>query len=164
MYNLVFPLFFEISYHFQNRNGLDQDINYERPKTVRMVKRDSKDRIKSPNNFGSDDVPTLLPRGKNGNNNVHEFLNNNGQLSNKSEQDGGSSLALSKSSTLPRSYRSEDLKDLRNSGPVYTNVVKPSMIHGYKKKVNNFSYFLKLFFLSSIFEKSVIRFPILNAT
>ena len=100
-----------------------------------MVKRDSKDRIKSPNNF-SDDVPTLLPRGKNGNNNVHEFLNNNGQLSNKSEQDGGS-----KSSTLPRSYRSEDLKDLRNSGPVYTNVVKPSMIHGYKKKVNNFSYF-----------------------
>ena len=110
-----------------------------------MVKRDSKDRIKSPNNFGSDDVPTLLPRGKNGNNNVHEFLNNNGQLSNKSEQDGGSSLALSKSSTLPRSYRSEDLKDLKsNGGPVYSNLVKPSMIHGYKKKVNNFSpfYFL----------------------
>ena len=104
-----------------------------------MVKRDSKDRIKSPNNFGSDDVPTLLPRGKNGNNNVHEFLNNNGQLSNKSEQDGGSSLALSKSSTLPRSYRSEDLKS--NGGPVYSNLVKPSMIHGYKKKVNNFSPF-----------------------
>ena len=115
-----------------------------------MVKRDSKDRIKSPNNFGSDDVPTLLPRGKNGNNNVHEFLNNNGQLSNKSEQDGGSGLALSKSSTLPRSYRSEDLKDLRSNGggPVYSNLVKPSMIHGYKKKVNNFSpfYFLSRFF------------------
>ena len=133
-------MFFNFSHYFQHRNGLDQDINYERPKTVRMVKRDSKDRIKSPNNFGSDDVPTLLPRGKNGNNNVHEFLNNNGQLSNKSEQDGGSSLALSKSSTLPRSYRSEDLKDLRNSGPVYTNVVKPSMIHGYKKKVNKYIF------------------------
>ena len=146
MYNLVFPLFFEISYHFQNRNGLDQDINYERPKTVRMVKRDSKDRIKSPNNFGSDDVPTLLPRGKNGNNNVHEFLNNNGQLSNKSEQDGGSSLALSKSSTLPRSYRSEDLKDLKsNGGPVYSNLVKPSMIHGYKKKVNIYPFYLGVF-------------------
>ena len=145
IYVKVIPIFFEFSHYFQNRNGLDQDFNYERPKTVRMVKRDSKDRIKSPNNFGSDDVPTLLPRGKNGNNNVHEFLNNNGQLSNKSEQDGGSSLALSKSSTLPRSYRSEDLKDLKsNGGPVYSNLVKPSMIHGYKKKVNNFSpfYFL----------------------
>ena len=142
----VIPFFFKFSHYFQHRNGLDQDFNYERPKTVRMVKRDSKDRIKSPNNFGSDDVPTLLPRGKNGNNNIHEFLNNNGQLSNKSEQDGGSSLALSKSSTLPRSYRSEDLKDLRSNGggPVYSNLVKPSMIHGYKKKVNNFSpfYFL----------------------
>ena len=145
IYVKVIPIFFEFSHYFQNRNGLDQDFNSERPKTVRMVKRDSKDRIKSPNNFGSDDVPTLLPRGKNGNNNVHEFLNNNGQLSNKSEQDGGSSLALSKSSTLPRSYRSEDLKDLKsNGGPVYSNLVKPSMIHGYKKKVNNFSpfYFL----------------------
>ena len=34
-----------------------------------MVKRDSKDRIKSPNSC-SEDVPSLLPRGKNGNNNI----------------------------------------------------------------------------------------------
>ena len=96
---------------------MDQELlNSERPKTVRMVKRDSKDRIKSPNNCGGDEiVPSLLPRGKNGNNNVHEFLNNAENQENKSEPDGPSTL-LTKSSTLPRSYRSEDLKDLKNNG------------------------------------------------
>ena len=125
----------------QNRNGhMDQEINSERPKTVRMVKRDSKDRIKSPNNCGGEGgeiVPSLLPRGKNGNNNVHEFLNDN---ENKSEPDGPSNQ-LTKSSTLPRSYRSEDLKDLKNNGPLYSNLVKPSMIHGYKRKVKYRPFF-----------------------
>ena len=48
---------------------------------------------------------------------------------------------LNKASTLPRSFRAEDLKDLKNNGPVYSGLVKPSMIHGtkysigYRKKV-----------------------------
>ena len=59
---------------------------------------------------------------------------------------------LSKASTLPRSFRAvEDLKDLKNhgNGPVYSGLVKPSMIHGgtkynigYRKKVCKFVYFL----------------------
>ena len=101
-----------------------------------MVKRDSKDRIKSPNSC-SEDVPSLLPRGKNGNNNIHEFLHNNEQ-EDKSEKQECSTPT--KSSTLPRSYRSEDLKDLKNNGPLYTSLVKPSMIHGYKRKVNKIAY------------------------
>ena len=105
-----------------------------------MVKRDSKDRIKSPNSC-SEDVPSLLPRGKNGNNNIHEFLHNNEQ-EDKSEKQECSTPT--KSSTLPRSYRSEDLKDLKNNGPLYSNLVKPSMIHGYKRKVK-YHPFLKVF-------------------
>ena len=82
-----------------------------------MVKRDSKDRVKSPN----ENPPNLLPRGKNSNN--HDFLIDDS--------------SPTKSSTLPRSFRSEDLKDLKHNGPIYSGVVKPSMIHGYKRRVRN---------------------------
>lgn len=108
----------------------EQEKQENRPKTVRMVKRDSKDRIKSPNSSEENHPPSLLPRGKNATN--HDFLNDEESPSEKSE-----STVISKSSTLPRSFRSDDLKDLKNNGPIYSSLVKPSLIHGYKRRVSN---------------------------
>ncbi len=111
--------------------------NDNRPKTVRMVKRDSKDRIKSPTSNGNEEnqPPSLLPRGKNSNN--HTFLNDQDDLQadDLSEPAEQESQRLSKSSTLPRSFKSDDLKDLKSNGPCYSGLVKPSMIHGYKRRV-----------------------------
>ena len=124
---------------YQNDNAFN---GQERPKTVRMVKRDSKDRFRSPTGYnGEEMVPNLLPRGQNGHNNVHDFLNDDlknhenylNQL--KEDEKSDESLVISKSSTLPRSFKSDDLKDLKSNGPVYSSLVKPSMIHGYKRKV-----------------------------
>ena len=121
----------------------------QQPKTVRMVKRDSKDRFKMDGNGGklcyeqenTSSPPPTLPRGNS--QNVHNFLKNDDdshndimEASEKSEKS-----QLNKASTLPRSFRAEDLKDLKNNGPVYSGLVKPSMIHGtkysigYRKKV-----------------------------
>ena len=158
------------------------------PKTVRMVKRDSKDRLrdggsgafngKSWNEENTSIIspppppPPTLPRGNS--QNVHNFLKNddppvddalhNDVMEQASEKfaEKQSISQLSKASTLPRSFRAvEDLKDLRNNqhnihgngngGPVYSGLVKPSMIHGgagtkynigYRKKVCKFVYFL----------------------
>ena len=96
------------------------------PKTVRMVKRDSSKKV-CPEN----EIP-LLPRGqKNGQN--HDFLNSEDEEEDEKSEDV---TVISKCSTLPRSFRSDDLKDLKHNGPVYSNLVKPSLIHGYKRRVS----------------------------
>ena len=152
------------------------------PKTVRMVKRDSKDRLRDGKSWNEENTsiispppppPPTLPRGNS--QNVHNFLKNddpppvddalhNDVMEQASEKfaEKQSISQLSKASTLPRSFRAvEDLKDLRNNhhhihgngngGPVYSGLVKPSMIHGgagtkynigYRKKVCKFVYFL----------------------
>ena len=151
------------------------------PKTVRMVKRDSKDRLRDGKSWNEENTsiispppppPPTLPRGNS--QNVHNFLKNddpvddalhNDVMEHASEKfaEKQSISQLSKASTLPRSFRAvEDLKDLRNNqhhhihgngngGPVYSGLVKPSMIHGgagtkynigYRKKVCKFVYFL----------------------
>ena len=111
-----------------------------------MVKRDSKDRLKEGKFWNEADQtssppPPTLPRGNT--QNVHNFLKNDDDYNNDLMEEKSEKSQLSKSSTLPRSFKSEDLKDLRtNGGPVYSGLVKPSMIHGtkfsigYRKKVN----------------------------
>ena len=155
------------------------------PKTVRMVKRDSKDRLRDAGGSGTYNgkswneentsiisppppPPPTLPRGNS--QNVHNFLKNDAYVDDAHAHNDvmeaekfEKSSQLSKASTLPRSFRAvEDLKDLRNNhqhhihgngngGPVYSGLVKPSMIHGgagtkynigYRKKVCKFVYFL----------------------
>lgn len=99
------------------------------PKTVRMVKRDSKDRIKHDEAAAA---PTLPTRGNS--HNVHDFLQDrihDDGLEDTNDPEAADGLLVTKASTLPRSFRSDDLKDLRNNGPVYSSLVKPSMIHGH---------------------------------
>ena len=129
-YSEIFLIFFFIS---------------QQPKTVRMVKRDSKDRLKEGKFWNEADQtssppPPTLPRGNT--QNVHNFLKDDDDYNNDLMEEKSEKSQLSKSSTLPRSFKSEDLKDLRtNGGPVYSGLVKPSMIHGtkfnigYRKKV-----------------------------
>ena len=111
------------------------------PKTVRMVKRDSSKKL-SPTAEQNEIIPALLPRGqKNGNS--HDFLNSEDEDEDEKSEDV---TVISKCSTLPRSFRSDDLKDLRQNGPVFTSLVKPSMIHGYRRKVRKefcFTYIFK---------------------
>ena len=97
-----------------------------------MVKRDYSTK-KSPSDPNQNElIPALLPRGqKNGNS--HDFLNSDGDED--EDEKSEDVTVISKCSTLPRSFRSDDLKDLRQNGPVYTSLVKPSMIHGYRRKV-----------------------------
>lgn len=101
------------------------------PKTVRMVKRDSKDRLKPSEEL----APPTLRRGNS--QNVHDFLqgvdNDDDDLEDDPEAADG---LVTKACTLPRSFRSDDLKDLRSNGPVYSSLVKPSMIHGSKGITN----------------------------
>lgn len=123
----------------------EQEKQENRPKTVRMVKRDSKDRIKSPNSSEENHPPSLLPRGKNTTN--HDFLND------EEESEKSESTVISKSSTLPRSFRSDDLKDLKNNGPIYSSLVKPSLIHGYKRRVRLFLY---LYFRVALFSWALV--------
>lgn len=114
---------------WSSQNG--KKILQHPPKTVRMVKRDYSTK-KSPSEHQNELIPALLPRGqKNGNS--HDFLNSDGDED--EDEKSEDVTVISKCSTLPRSFRSDDLKDLRQNGPVYTNLVKPSMIHGYRRKV-----------------------------
>ena len=156
-------------------NGSVGNDKKSQPKTVRMVKRDSKDRLRdghvmerggsaaAPTNGRSwneetttsaiSSPPPTLPRGNS--QNVHNFLKNDAYVDDAHAHNDvmeaekfEKSSQLSKASTLPRSFRAvEDLKDLRNhgNGPVYSGLVKPSMIHGgtkynigYRKKVCQF--------------------------
>jgi hypothetical protein len=104
----------------------------KQPKTVRMVKRDSKDRffVKQTQEPQEQEPPPTLPRGSS--QNVHDFLTHQGKYE---QQEQEQESELSKSSTLPRSFRQN------NGGPSYASVIKPSMIHGkhvfggYKRKV-----------------------------
>ncbi len=114
----------------QQQNGAGGEI-----KTVRMVKRDSKERSVSKTSTNGDQQPPLPNRGNY--QNVHDFLtafnNNNNNATNKQEDKSPSALDQDeetiaynqRASTLPRSYNSNDLSSVS-----YSNVIKPSMIHG----------------------------------